>query len=206
MPVEYTPQFRIAMLGPGSVVSDIKKASREQALSLEAALASRIAPPNLSELNSLISSLNTTNKTVDGISSKVSTLEKNSQTTNSSVTSLAGRVTKLEAAPTTGVLTPMSGWTLNTGSTPTVIRDNATGMVFATIDATCNTAIPNGATVCTLPAGLRPPSTMTLSGVQSEGGGSGPLTFVIGSAGDVKVWPGTTTNKRAGIQMFWRAA
>ena len=187
MPLEYTPLFRIAMLGNASVVSDIKKASREQAQTLEAALSSRVAPPNLSNLITL-------QKTINDVSKRVTTTE-------GGITTLTKRVTTLEGnTPLTATATPASGWTVNSG---TITR--LSGLMFAALDLTYSTAMANGAVMCTLPAGYRPPSSMTVMGVQSEGGASGPLTVAISATGEVKVWPGTTTNKRAGVQLFWKA-
>lgn len=185
------------MLSDTSRVSEIKQCSRELAARLEWALSLAGVSETVIEMDPVKAELSDHETRITAITKRVTTSEGN-------ISAITKRVTTLEGnTPRTATATPASGWTVNSG---TITHDRLSGLMFAALDLTYSTAMANGAVMCTLPAGYRPPSSMTVMGVQSEGGSSGPLTVAISTTGEVRVWPGSTTNKRAGAQLFWKAS
>lgn len=197
MSLEYTARTKIPMLSDASRVSEIKQCSRELATRLEWALSLAGVSETVVDMDPVDARLTSLESNLASVTSRTSTLE-------TKAADLTTRLAKLEAMTVSkGTPTLGSGWTKNAAS---AIYDSRTGLVHIVIDATNSAAIPNGSVLATLPAGFRPSMSLSVTGSQSEGGAAGDLPVVIGTDGVVKVWPGTTSNKRAAVAAFWSAA
>ena len=204
MSLDYTTRTRLPMLSDTSRVSEIKQCSRELAARLEWALSLAGVSETVVDMDPVNARLTSLESNLASVTSRTSTVESKARALETKVADLTTRLARLEAmtvskaAPTLG-----SGWTQNAAS---AIYDKRTGLVHVVIDATNSAAIPNGSILATLPAGFRPSKSLSVTGSQSEGGAATGLPVVIGTDGIVRVWPGTTSNKRAAVSAFWSVA
>ncbi|MCT2043393.1 hypothetical protein M3D15_08655 [Pseudoclavibacter alba] len=187
-----TSSLSIPYLDPATKVSELTQYSKELADRLEWAL-------GVAGVSERVIAMDPVNAKLANHEKRLVTVEKKVATAESQIKAME----TAQAAPTSSKPALAAQWTANG---LTAIKDPRLGLVFIVLDATRSAAIPNGAELATLPAGFRPPITLSVTGTQSEGGAAGALAVVIGTDGIVKVWPGSTSNKRASVSTFWAAA
>lgn len=201
-----TSSLSIPYLDPATKVSELTQYSKELADRLEWALGVAGVSERVIAMDPVNAKLSNHETRLVAAEKKVATAESKIAATDKNVSTLTGKVKAIEtaqAAPTSSKPALAAQWTANA---LTAIKDARLGLVFIVIDATRSAAIPNGDVMATLPAGYRPASDITVTGSQSIGGAAGPLVATINSAGEVRLWPGTTANKRAAFSTFWAAA
>lgn len=123
--------------------------------------------------------------------------------TRDAVVGMQGDIASLEqTTPVPGELpAPLNGYALDAGS----IMMRVGGLVFMSLVLTKSAGV-DAVIVAQLPTGYRPPSTITVQGVASQGGlDAVPLILTIAPSGDIRCWTAAAGRVRLDLSTSWLA-